>query len=705
MADRRLHPQLRVPKREVSQHQEPVMSAPVASPGTFVDALPGGIRTITGVATAICAFVGYTARGVDQRPTMVLSFSDFERQFGGYASDSELSYAVGQFFDNGGRQACVVRIPKSDALAATVHLYGSTTTPGAHDFALSLTAIGKGAWANRLVVDVDYVGVTDDRLSYNLSVTDRSMGATESFHNLSGDPESARYCAKVLNDLVQGSRLVVAVGPLAPGNRPAETGLVGLNMPLLGTGVATSDGQLQISVLVGGPATRNWSIPVDVYRKDDVLPATAEGWARLLEGMIAAAFKTRNDVPAGVNVCVVPNSSGDGMRVFADLDPQVVAQGAFDALVQLSAGPPATDALAPLGFDAAAPPNVGHYLLGSTVSAGAQNAEPDGVTRPQARGADGSTLPLTADLIGDSESSTGIHALDRVELFTLLCIPDATRASTENPDVLDGGGNLDPTAIYQQALALFASTGRRAFLLVDPPPDVNDAQRASDWMSGGLRISDPNAAAYFPRLRLPDPCDGATLRTFAPSGVIAGLFSRIDANPGIWRAAAGPEATLHGVQGMTCTLSDTENRGLNQLGLNCLRTFPIQGPVCWGSRTLAGSDAAGSEWKYVPVRRLALFIEESIFRGTRWVFFEPNDETLWAQLRLSVGEFMHDLFRKGALQGGTPQQAYVVRCDSLTTTRFDIDHGVVNIVVEFALLKPAEFNVIRIRQLAGQLRG
>ena len=150
-------------------------------------------------------------------------------------------------------------------------------------------------------------------------------------------------------------------------------------------------------------------------------------------------------------------------------------------------------------------------------------------------------------------------------------------------------------------------------------------------------------------------------------------------------------------------LTDDENGMLNPLGINCLRSFPIIGRIVWGSRTLRGADQLADEYKYVPVRRLALFIEESLFRGTQWVVFEPNDEPLWAQIRLNVGAFMNNLFRKGAFQGTTPQKAYFVKCDSDTTTQNDIDLGIVNIVVGFAPLKPAEFVIIKLQQIAGEL--
>jgi phage tail sheath protein FI len=170
----------------------------------------------------------------------------------------------------------------------------------------------------------------------------------------------------------------------------------------------------------------------------------------------------------------------------------------------------------------------------------------------------------------------------------------------------------------------------------------------------------------------------------------------------VWKAPAGTQATLAGVQALEYTLIDAENGVLNPLAINCVRNFPVYGIVCWGARTLNGADQLEDQWKYIPIRRLALYLEESLYRGTKWAVFEPNDEPLWAQIRLSVGAFMQDLFRQGAFQGSTPQSAYLVKCDSDTTTPLDQARGVVNILVGFAPLKPAEFVVLQIQQLAGQ---
>ena len=243
---------------------------------------------------------------------------------------------------------------------------------------------------------------------------------------------------------------------------------------------------------------------------------------------------------------------------------------------------------------------------------------------------------------------------------------------------------------------------RRAMLIVDIPDDVRRLDQMQTWLTENEGLRHPNAAVYFPRTNIVDTLNSNRPRSMASSGTISGLWARTDSQRGVWKAPAGTDARLRNVESLGYLLTDLENGTLNPLGVNCLRNFPVYSNICWGARTLDGADAIASDWKYVPVRRTTLFIEESLYRGTKWVVFEPNDEPLWAQIRLNVGAFMHDLFRKGAFQGTTTREAYFVKCDSETTTQSDIDLGIVNIEVGFAPLKPAEFVILKIQQIARQ---
>jgi len=731
------------------------MSTTYTYPGVYIQELPSPVHTISAVATSITAFVGYTARGMDNRAEQIFSFSDFERLFGGLASDSELSYAVQQFFQNGGAEAWVVRVPKHGATGANVAFGGMT-----------FTALSSGIWANgEVLLDVDYQGVdqTSDTTAFNLTITDLTTDTVEYFPNLSLNPAKSNFVTAIINDPDNGSQIVnVSVVNPAPTTPPAVTGIVGgalsipsvlvtssQQVPLPGTvgvkqnqtlvtasapanlqslrvgqyvlfsgdpgtpyqvtGISASAGTFTLGApygkaddpaatvkVINGTANTDYALvltttkpapaaplplTITVIPNNSTIPQTITGLATLIQQKLNAALALQ--MPGASATCSVVRSGTTGQA----LRLNVLLPENPDAVVSISGG----SAAGLLGFPGTA--NAAHYALGTGNSG-------FGSETSSTAGSDGSDLPHTGDIIGDELSFTGLYALNRVDLFNLLSIPDATRAASGDPSSLDP--NIDSNAIYSAAIALCDQ--RRAFLLIDAPPNVNTVQSAVDWKTTHLAVTDANGAAFFPRLRLPDPLNNYQLRTFAPSGVAAGVYARIDSARGVWKAPAGTEATLSGVQSMVYKLTDPENGVLNPLGLNCFRTFPIYGSVLWGARTLVGADALTSQWKYVPVRRMALFLEESLYRGTKWVVFEPNDEPLWAAIRLNVGTFMHDYFRKGAFQGQTPDQAYFVKCDSETTTQSDIDNGIVNILVGFAPLKPAEFVVIQIEQLAGQLQ-
>ena len=286
----------------------------------------------------------------------------------------------------------------------------------------------------------------------------------------------------------------------------------------------------------------------------------------------------------------------------------------------------------------------------------------------------------------------GLYALEKADLFNLLVVPPFSPSA-------------DVDSATWNAAAQYC-TERRALLLVDPPFHTSGWDAVDDVTPAAINAlvtRSSNAALYFPRVRAPNPLRENRVEDFAPSGAVAGVIARTDSSRGVWKAPAGLEATLNGVSGLAVSLTDRENGLINPLGVNNLRSFPASGAIVWGARTLRGADTLASEWKYVPVRRLALYIEESLYRGTQWVVFEPNDEPLWAQIRLNLGAFMNGLFRQGAFQGASPREAYFVKCDKETTTQADIDKGVVNIVVGFAPLKPAEFVVIKLQQIAGPL--
>jgi phage tail sheath protein FI len=321
--------------------------------------------------------------------------------------------------------------------------------------------------------------------------------------------------------------------------------------------------------------------------------------------------------------------------------------------------------------------NVRYYALGTTGLGPYQAA---GVAGNDGSAPDGPAYEAAYPII-DRE----------VDLFNLMILPKDRSHSNADTRKLWG-----PASVFCQK--------RRAFLLIDPPDDWTSSQTATSASVGvnTLRVGlvKDYSAVFFPRLKI----DEAGKDVFVgPSGAMGGVMARIDSTRGVWKAPAGTEADLRGITGVEYKFSDGENGVLNPKAVNTLRVFP-DGVVSWGARTMDGDDGFASEYKYIPIRRLALFIEESLYRGLKWVVFEPNDEPLWAQIRLNVGAFMNNLFRQGAFQGQTPKDAYFVKCDSSTTTQNDRNLGIVNIVVGFAPLKPAEFVVLTLQQMAGQIQ-
>ena len=202
-----------------------------------------------------------------------------------------------------------------------------------------------------------------------------------------------------------------------------------------------------------------------------------------------------------------------------------------------------------------------------------------------------------------------------------------------------------------------------------------------------------------------DPATGAS-STAPPSGFVAGIYGQEDNARGVWKSPAGIETALLGTTGVdpNGVMTDPQQGILNQSAVNCLRQFPGIGTVVFGARTTAGADAntAQQQWKYVAVRRTALFIEQTLYASLTWAVFEGNAPPLWNALSQEVTAFMLSLFRQGAFAGNTPSEAFVVQCDSTTTTPTDVANGRVNILVGFAPLVPAEFVVVQIAQLAGQ---
>jgi uncharacterized protein len=286
-------------------------------------------------------------------------------------------------------------------------------------------------------------------------------------------------------------------------------------------------------------------------------------------------------------------------------------------------------------------------------------------------------------------------SLDKVPVFNLLVTPGIT-----------------DNTVASEAIAYCER--KRAFYIMDTPSSQTVGWNVNEVVGNLTQptASSPppfpvsvNAAVYYPWLMTTDPLTGQPAWA-PPSGFVAGIYGREDSARGVWKSPAGIETTILGTTGVDLNgvMTDPQQGVMNSNGIDCLRQFPGIGTVVFGARTTAGADAntAQQQWKYVAVRRMALFIEQSLYANLTWAVFEGNAAPLWNALTQQVTAFMLSLFRQGAFAGSTPSQAFVVQCDSTTTTATDVANGTVNILVGFAPLVPAEFVVIQIAQLAGQ---
>lgn len=772
-------------------------------PGVYIEEVPSGVRTITGVATAITAFVGRAVRGPVDRPVRIQSFADYDRSFGGLSLDSPMSYAVQHFFLNGGTDAVVVRvyrIPGTDQQTAGAAADGvGTRVLTAYEGAAigSLTIAEQPSDGDTMTIDARVytfqssltnengniqIGTDLERTRANI-VGALTLGPTPGTDYAASTTAHATVAAA---PAFSGSQLrLIARDPGVGGNSIAttsaftsdengfdETTLGGVRPGIEPEGGVAAQGTLTLAnnptdgdtITIGARTYTFQTTLTDDDGNVQIGAGVAETRTNLVAALslgegagtrYAASTAEHPDVePAGSfdgqNLVITARQVGSAGNAIVTTSSFTNVNNEFDAAT-LGA---TTEGVDPVSFTlAAANPGawannlvvkIDHLVadpsdptvfnieieeVDPTLPASAPpvrsekfynvSIDPDsalhvtrllesrsalvrvrtpGTNLPAAfpggvaltGGSDGQ--PITDAQISASSleaSKRGLWALENTDLFNLLCIP---------PLELD----TDIGSITRDT-ALKYCKDRRAFFIVDPPSAWTSVDAAESGVDA-LNMRDENAAIYFPRVRMVDPLRDNQLSTFAPCGVLAGVYARTDARRGVWKAPAGTDATMTGVRELSIPLTDGENGRLNPTGVNCLRTFPVAGSLVWGSRTLEGADQLASEWKYIPVRRTALFIQESLYRGLQWVVFEPNDEPLWSQIRLNVGSFMHTLFRQGAFQGSSPNEAYLVKCDGDTTTQADIDRGVVNILVGFAPLKPAEFVFVKIQQLAGQLQ-
>lgn len=638
-------------------------------PGVYMQEVSSGVRPIQAAGTSTAAFLGVAERGPVGEVVRIFNFTEFQTTFGGFLlQERYLAHAVFQFFNNGGSQCYVGRVAGGDPKIADVTI--SDRGEPAQD-ALTVSAISPGAWGNTLQITVNSGSVLGPDNTFDLEVYESVSGQDqprflEKFDRLSMNPASPRYLAAVVN----GPSRYIQITPNPSNSNQIPAFVEGTPVRVPEDGELLGDNQRKLQISMHGDGFQE----VDL---SDVDVSVLESIRARLEDVIQGLAPLRASTPAAVYsgaTVTLTGSPANRLRITsgeADANSTVEIRPAQNTEENAAGALGLSGARRVDGSSNMRPPDTApgkYYLLGDAPETGPVS----GVTA----GSDGLT-PQDLDFIN------ALSLLDTIRDVSLIAIPGEGSEA-----VADAGMNY----CLNRPLS-------DCFFIADMANTDNTLTEAEMWRDG---INAPNSygAAYFPWLKMLDPNGGPEPIPVPPSGYVAGVYARTDARRGVWKTPAGVQASVAGTVGLVTELTDEQQGGLNvhPKSVCVIRSFPGSGIVMWGARTLSSDP----EYRYISPRRTAIFLRVSIFNGIQWAVFEPNDEPLWSQLRLNINAFMMTLFRQGAFQGATPNQAFFVKVDSETTTQADIDNGVVNILVGFAPLKPAEFIVVKLSQKAGQ---
>ena len=641
-------------------------------PGVYIEEVSSGVRPVAAASTSTAAFVGLAQMGPDDA-TLITNWTQFQRTYGSYFPDSFLAQSVFEFFNNGGRQCYIVRVTRSDAKTSTVTVNNRAGTPVP---GVTFSAKNVGAWGNSLLLQIED-GTLDPGNEFKVSVRVQADPAVvpanvndttpvEVLDNLSIDPTAPNFVSSVLT---QNSALIDA--QVLSGNTSLQSGVhrggFGPTLPL--------NGNLSFQINVDGDGYQAVTLP------------TAAGASTATLADVASAIKTAVSA-------LTPNKASTDAAAFTGFTCTVETISGQSRLVLTSGTATATSSVQVQP----APVNDATHSLKLGTGNGGRSEGGMAVRRPANAGVvqvgDAAvTPPVTARTPGidgtaqvtDDSFDSAFHRLDNKTDFSLLAVP--------------GEGS---STMFDKGTQYCANRPLKDVFYIGEMSSHDDTVAEAEQFRNNLTSANSYGALYFPWVKALDPTIQSQQPTLLPpSGYIAGLYARIDASRGVWKAPAGTEASLSGVVGLAAELSDVEHGNLNPIGVDVIRRFTGSGVVAFGARTISSDP----EWNYIPVRRTAIMLRVSIYYGIQWAVFEPNDEPLWSQLRLNIGSFMTTLFRQGAFQGSTPSQAFFVKCDAETTTQDDINAGVVNVLVGFAPLKPAEFVVVKISQKAGLASG
>ncbi len=711
-------------------------------PGVYVEEVDTGNKPIEGVSTSTAGFLGIAERG-PLSPTLLTSFGDYQRAFGSYVRDPDgtdhyLAYAIEGFFQNGGRRCFVQRVVHIDTVTPANSAVSATATAGG----MQISAVGPGVWGNNIAYQISAPGLADPKL-FKLTLLywagappyDLVSNPTviETFDNLSSVPTASTFYESEINTVSN----LVTVKQMAAGRPPnnAVTQAVGSVVTTAATALTNggtltlTSGAVVVTFTVNAAAGPIKTVAdlIGAINADKTVGAkawlTSAGYVAVqspggkptvaVTGTLAAAGATNLGVFAAANSAL--NNAGTPVLLTKGLDGQnlnlligatggltnataltdtntlTLTSGAaiVTFTVNAAAGPIKTvaDLIAKVNADATVgaqasldasgyfnivdPQNRGNLnASGTLAAAGAGNL--GAFTPPQ-------SVKLTeADFEGNSvdpANKTGLLALGDVDEISLLCCPDEYYFGPKDTTI--AGLLRDQCELLKDRFAIL-----QAPVAAGTPENNNPP------------VNSKYAAYYFPWLSITNPNTGVPVLVPA-GGHIAGIYARSDNNVGVQKDPANE--VINGIAQLQLTINDQQQAILNPKGVNCLRYFKGAGNLVWGGRTTTSDP----DWKYINVRRIFIFVEKSVQRGTQWVVFEINAEPTWARVRRSISDFLTSLWKDGVLQGAKKEQAFFVKCDNTTMSQADIDNGRLICVIGIAPVKPAEFVIFRIGQWYG----
>ena len=649
------------------------------APGVYVEEIEIGTKPIEGVSTSTVGILGEAERG-PTIPRLITSWLEYQRVFGSYFGAEEyLPYAVAGFFMNGGQRCYIGRIVKKDAKTASRKLKDTNGND-----ALTVKAVGEGNWGNRVAVKVSAGSISGFKVSVfywkktptplydpdeDTSTIPRPAVA-EVFDNLSVIESSPDYYEKRVNEI---SNLV---------KLSKETGDLG-NTPHVGPSGKAQNGTINTIQLAN-----------DASDTDDAYNGM---WIKIKKGEGKGQNRGITDYEGATRTATVDSDwdpTPDNTSEYL-LYPFSLLKEGFDSLVHNGTAQSGTEDNIMLAVSASEDDDAYNEMMIEIIvgTGSGQNRkiiDYDGTTKVATVGEDWSTPP-------NSDSKYRI-------INPVFVLADYERTDTDEPGKRKGltsFAEIDEISIVYSPNAKIINGLVNA--LINHCERLKDRFAITDAEQGSASVSALNprsdndtkyAAYYYPWIKVMDP-EAGLQRLVPPGGHIAGIYARSDTERGVHKAPANE--VVRGAVDLEFQITKGEQDILNPRGVNVIRAFPGRGIRAWGARTLS-SDTL---WKYINVRRLFLFLEESIDEGTQWVVFEPNEEKLWARVRQTITQFLTRVWKDGALMGTTPEEAFFVTCDRTTMTQDDIDNGRLIVLIGVAPVKPAEFVIFRIAQWTG----